>query len=256
MTVRALMVILGMVCSSGAIAEEIIIELTDNLIEVDADFSGAQIVLFGVVEGTSNADITANHGITDIVSVIRGPEQSFTLRQITKEGLFWIPGEAVRIENAPGLYLTSSTRPLSDFTSPELRKKFNFGTDSINAHAASSATAAAIAIPNATANFIEAEKKTGRYQDTNASIKFRKNTLFSIDIDLPPTTPVGDYSVEVYLIRAGDVISADSAALSVQKVGLERRIYELAHNQPLGYGIICVAMSLFAGWLGSIAIRK
>lgn len=256
MTVRALMVTLGMLCSSGAIAEEIVIGLTDNVIDVDADFSGAQIVLFGVVEGTSGADDATNGGATDIISVVRGPEQSFTLRQITKEGPFWIPGEAVRIENAPGLYLTNSTRPLSEFTSPELRKRFNFGTDSINAHAVSSTTAAAISIPNATSNFIEAEKKTGRYKDTSASINFKKNALFSIDIDLPPTTSVGDYSVEVYLIRAGKVISADNAALSVQKVGLERRVYELAHNQPLGYGIICVAMSLVAGWLGSIAIRK
>jgi len=110
--------------------------------------------------------------------------------------------------------------------------------------------------PHAAAGFVAAEMRSGRYRDVDASITFKKNALFSIGIDLPPTTPVGDYAVDVFLIRAGAVVSADTAALSVRKVGLERRIYELAHNRPLGYGVMCVAVSLFAGWLGAAAFRK
>ena len=75
-------------------------------------------------------------------------------------------------------------------------------------------------------------------------------------IALPPTTPVGDYRVDVYLFRDGELLSRDSAQLAVNKVGLERRIYELAQTRPIAYGITCVAVSLIAGWLAAAAFRK
>ena len=109
---------------------------------------------------------------------------------------------------------------------------------------------------DAYSNFVTSETKRGRYQDHFDAFTFKKDALFSFEIDLPPTTPVGDYAVEVFLIDQGGVVAADTAALSVRKVGLERQIYDLAHDRPLGYGIMCVALSLLAGWLAALAFRK
>ena len=234
-----------------ATAEEIAIGLTEDAVEVDADFSGAKIVLFGALTGVDSAEDAG-----DIVAVVRGPDLSFTLRPIEKNGLVWTAGEAVHIENAPGLYITSSTRPLENFTTPTLREELNLGAGSIDLSGKITMNTDAAHASHAEAGFVAAETRSGRYRDADASITFKKNSLFSIDIDLPPNTPVGDYAVDVFLIRNNTVVSADNAALSVRKVGLERRIYELAHNRPLGYGVMCVAVSLLAGWLAAAAFRK
>ena len=247
-----LLIFLGAIFfSSASLAEEIAIGLTEDTVEVGADFSGAKIVLFGALTGSDAVD-----DISDIVAVVRGPNLSFTLRPIEKNGFVWTAGEAIHIEDAPGLYLTTSTRPLEEFTTPALREEFKLGLDTIDLAGKTSMNAEPAHASHAAAGFIAAETRSGRYRDAGAAINFAKPPLFSIDIDLPPNTPVGDYAVEVFLIRDNAVVSADSAALSVRKVGLERRIYELAHNRPLGYGIICVAVSLLAGWLAAAAFRK
>jgi len=52
------------------------------------------------------------------------------------------------------------------------------------------------------------------------------------------------------------MIASDTTALAVNRVGLERRIFDFAHQRPVSYGIFCVALSLLAGWLASLAFRK
>ncbi|MEL7488824.1 MAG: TIGR02186 family protein [Pseudomonadota bacterium] len=234
-----------------ASADEVSIGLTTESIDVDADFSGAQIVLFGVI---ADADEAAPSG--DIIAVVRGPEMPFTVRRIEKTGFFWTAGETFSIDGAPGLYLTSASRPIEEFAPASLREELHLGADAIGVSKRIAGHADARDLEQAAAGFIDAERRSGRYRDAAGEVRFFENGLFSIDVDLPPNTPVGDYAVDVFLIRDGAVVAADTAAMSVRKVGLERRIYELAQTQPLGYGVVCVAMSLFAGWLGAAAFRK
>jgi len=101
-----------------------------------------------------------------------------------------------------------------------------------------------------------AEFKTrGLYEDRVGAVAFKKDALFSIQADLPANTPVGDYDVAVYLYQDGDLLGRDSARLLVDKVGLERRIYEIAHQRPVSYGFLCVALSLLAGWIAALVFR-
>ena len=113
--------------STARAAAEIAIGLTAETIEVDADFSGARLVLYGAVSGVQDA---ADAG--DIVAIIRGPALSFRLRPIVKKGLVWVPGESIDINDAPGLYITSSTRPLDDFSSKALQQQLKLGSATIN----------------------------------------------------------------------------------------------------------------------------
>lgn len=237
--------------SAPAAANDLTIGLTTNVVDVDANFSGAKIVLFGAVTGAASLEEEAG----DIVAVIKGPPLEFTIRPIEKTGLIWTAGAGTDISGAPGLYITSATRALDTFTTPELQRDLELGAASLDILGA----AAPIANPSvvdAIQEFIAAEKASGRYRDVDSGVSFTNETLFTIDVDLPPNTPVGDYSVEVFLIKNGVLMSADTAALSVRKVGVERQIYDLAHQRPLGYGVMCVAMSLLAGWFGAVAFRK
>ena len=51
------------------------------------------------------------------------------------------------------------------------------------------------------------------------------------------------------------MIDALSQNITVRKVGLERWIYNLAHDQPLAYGILSLAIAIAAGWLASAVFR-
>lgn len=232
-----------------AAAAKLSIGLTTSQVNVDADFSGAEIVLFGAID----EDLVP---MSDLVAIVKGPSISFVVRPIVKTGLIWAPGDAIDLVDAPGLYLTNATRPLESFTNPPVRQEAELDAASLNLAEKIADETASDEAKEIVEAFVRSESLAGRYQDNIGAVSFKDGGLFTIDIALPPNTPVGDYAVDVFLFRDGQIIAADTAALSVNKVGLERRIYNLAHERPLGYGVICVALSLFAGWLAAFAMRK
>ena len=43
--------------------------------------------------------------------------------------------------------------------------------------------------------------------------------------------------------------------IEVSKVGLERFLYNLAHDRPLIYGLLSLAIAIAAGWMASAVFR-
>jgi hypothetical protein len=68
--------------------------------------------------------------------------------------------------------------------------------------------------------------------------------------------PRGQYNAEVYLLRDGTVISAQSTPLFIDQTGLERRLFNFAHNSPLSYGLSTVLMAILLGWVSSLIFRR
>lgn len=240
---------------------EIAVGLTDEIVEVDAGFSGARLVLFGALAGADAADLLRPSPL-DIVAVVRGPATNFRIRPVERRGFIWIRGASARLEDAPAILLTSATRPLGEIAAPALRRSLALDAASLDLGQRLSASGEATRLligggaGRVVDAFLEAGRADGRYRETADAVTFRKGALFSIDVLLPPTTPVGDYAVDVFLFRDGAVVSHDQASLVVSKVGLERRIYDFAHNRPVSYGLGCVFLAVAAGWLASLAFRK
>lgn len=252
---------LALFAAASARAENIAIALTDDVVEVDAGFAGAEIVLFGALVGEAAQKAQAA-GELDVVAVLRGPPTTFRVRPMVKERLIWIAGPAVDIR-APGLFHAASTRPLADIADATTWRALRARADAVILEATAAPSG------DRSARYLEARgaaapaealladaSRNGRFRESDRAVAFRKNALFSVRLELPPATPVGDYEVEVFLMRGGEPISRDAAALSVRKVGIERDIYNLAHEKPVSYGIACVLVSLAAGWIAAAAFRK
>ena len=47
-----------------------------------------------------------------------------------------------------------------------------------------------------------------------------------------------------------------SASLRVEKAGLERFVYEFAHDWPWLYGLFCVVLAVLAGYAGYLAFNR
>ena len=237
-----------MAFGATARAAEIAIALTDDRVEVDANFAGADVTLFGAVTGVDD-----NADAFDIIAVVSGPKGDFHVRPLEQRGIIWLPGKPATIEQAPRFYLSSATRPINDIAPLPDQAQFELGVANI---AAIDLYADGDAEHPFYAAFLDNQEERGAYQDRVDGVAFLKGTLFTIKAALPANTPVGDYDVAVFLYRDGVQISRDATALRVNKVGLERRIYDLAHGRPVLYGLLCVAVSLLAGWIAGLAFRK
>mgnify|MGYP000979639442 CR=1 FL=1 len=77
-----------------------------------------------------------------------------------------------------------------------------------------------------------------------------------VNAAVPAGVARGQYKVEVYLFRDGEVQRAQSTPLFIDQTGLERRLYNFAHNQPFGYGLAAVAMAVIMGWISSLLFRR
>ncbi|NWG72135.1 MAG: TIGR02186 family protein [Parvularculaceae bacterium] len=243
-----------------AAANDVAIALTDDLIDIDAGFSGAKIVLFGVV--TSDEPGAFPQHEFDIAAIVRGPATTFRMRPFEQRRLIWTPGPALDIE-APGVTLTLSTRPLPEIADPPLLDSLMLITsaerlaDDVNPQSPRArARLAALGAPQVAAAFLAEARRRRLIVDSAGVVDFRKAGLFAIEVALPPTTPIGDYTAEVFLFRNRQLVSRDLASLSVRKVGIESAFYEFAHRRPLAYGVACVAFSVVAGLLAAAAFRR
>ena len=68
--------------------------------------------------------------------------------------------------------------------------------------------------------------------------------------------PTGIYKVEVFLLRKGAVVGAQTTPLVISKAGIGAEVFEFAHRNSALYGIMAIAIALAAGWLAGLVFRK
>ena len=93
------------------------------------------------------------------------------------------------------------------------------------------------------------------YQTNIGDVAFDEQTLFKTSIKLPANLTEGSYSARFLLTRGGEVLDEHVAEIAVQKVGLERFLYRLAHDKPVYYGLLSLAIAIFSGWAASAVFR-
>ena len=87
------------------------------------------------------------------------------------------------------------------------------------------------------------------------TVDMREETLFSTSVSLPANLTEGEYTLRIFLTREGAVVGDIDTSIIVEKVGIERWLYNLSRLNPLAYGLLAVAIALIAGWLASAAVR-
>tara|TARA_R110002072_G_scaffold26340_4_gene87313 strand:+ start:426 stop:1229 length:804 start_codon:yes stop_codon:yes gene_type:complete len=236
---------------------EIMAALTQETVEIRSDFSGANFILYGAARGVEPGD--------DIVVVVRGPARD--LRVMRKERVFgiWINRAPVRFEDVPGYYAVASTRPLSEVGSFSALRRAGIGLEHLRLSAPDTERQETRFGVEVTVSDIGGEvvdyraaigrvrKLEGLFTETSEGVEILDGGLFRANIALPPRTPVGDYTADVYLFRDGRPVASRSASLDVRKAGLERLIYNFAYENSILYGLTAVALALLFGW-GAAAI--
>lgn len=235
----------------AAKGEDLVAGLSTDLIQITSDFTGAEFVVFGAIEGADNdgPDI-----MRDIMVVIRGPDVDVTVRRKDRFLGLWINREQVSFAAMPGYYFTASSRPLNQMASPTTLARFQFGSANIPAVPRARATPQELAAFKAAA--VRSLARERLYGDAPGGVEFLSRTLFRARIPVPATTPPGQYRAEVYLFRNGDVVSAQSTPLFIDKSGIERQIYNFAYEASFSYGLIAVTMAFAAGWIGYLVFRQ
>jgi uncharacterized protein (TIGR02186 family) len=87
-------------------------------------------------------------------------------------------------------------------------------------------------------------------------VTFISPAAFRVEIPLPQSVLVGNYSVDLKLFSNGAVIAQNESTFNVEKVGVEKLVVKASVDHSFIYGLATTAMALLTGWLASIAFRR
>ena len=227
-------------------AEDLVSGISQDVIRITSNYTGTSIVVFGAIERPLGADGR------DIVVVVRGPDTSMTVRRREHIAGVWVNSDAARLIGMPAYYYMASTRPLKEIATPASLTNYGIGVKHLVPQRIVSHHDPQL-FQDAALRHLE---RQNLYSEAPGSIDFLSESLFRTRVPVPAGVARGQYNVEVYLFRGGQVVSAQSTPLFVDQTGLERRLFNFANNDPITYGLAAVAMAMLLGWISSVLFRR
>lgn len=241
---RRLALALALWFAMPAQAEEIVMSLSQDEVAITTAFDGSDILIFGAVKRDGAAPDTAP---LQVVVTVSGPRQPVIVRNKERRFGIWVNTSSVEVDAAPSFYAVASSGPLAEVLSETENLRHSVTVP----RAIRSVGAEVDNTADFTAALIRIRAGDDLYQLREQTVEFDAETLFSTSIRLPANLVEGDYPTRIFLTRDGAVVDRYDTVIAVQKVGLERWLFNLSRNQPIAYGILSLLLAVAAGWAAS-----
>jgi uncharacterized protein (TIGR02186 family) len=238
----------------GDVLNDLPAAVAEEQITVSSDYRGSYVSVFGV-----NPD---RRGRGDIVVVVRGPNESAVVMRKRQVFGLYINGDPVEFTQAPSFFAVLSNRPLRQIANAQSIWEYQLDP------AASAQLASAVPAggdPSAYRRaLVRLRASQGLYQsysgrprpEERGGLTMYQGGLFRAVVRLPANAPIAQYNADTYLFRDGRLISSQRIPITISRVGIERRIHDLATTASWLYGIVTVLLALFAGWVAATIFRR
>ncbi|MQT14365.1 hypothetical protein F0357_17265 [Rhizobiales bacterium Sp-1] len=234
----------------AAWAETVVASVSSPKIKIQSNFSGADIVVFGVISAEGGG---LDHGPPyDVVVVVRGPPEHVAARRKERVAGLWIGGASREYPLVPSFYALDSNRPLADAAAPATLDAYGIGAARASFGAAT-ATGDDGGFRDA---LIRLREHDGLFAERSGSVVMLTPTFFRATVPLPKKVPNGDYRVEVFVFSDRVLAARTLLDLTVRKEGFEAAVHDFAVGRPFLYGLAVVAMAVGIGWIGGVVFRR
>jgi len=247
---RALLLALALSIGPALAEESLVTGLSRDDVQITADFTGSDILVYGAVKRDSPAPQSLP---MDLIVTLEGPSSPVTVRRKERTFGIWVNRAAVDLAELPSYFAIASSGALDNILSPDDDLKHQISL------------ARRLAVTKVTAEsmdsweFLRATQRIGiakgNFVTQQSGVKLAEDTLFRADFALPANLTEGDFTVRMFLLRGGRVIDTKEQSIEVRKTGIERQLTNMAHHQPLLYGILSLLLAAVAGWGASEIFR-
>ena len=229
---------------AAAAAEELVADLSDHLVEITMGFEGAELLLFGAVEGEG-----------DVVVLVHGPTEDLTVRRKDRIGPIWMNRAEMSFAGIPAFYRVMATQLPGGWLPEAVRERHQIGIDHLRLAPRDGEAAAAETRVFHDA-LIRRKQAAGHYGTEVGVVRMLSQRLFRTDVSFPTNVPVGNYTVEVFLIQDGRVVSAQTTPLYISKTGVLAEIFFFAQDYAAIYGVLAIIFAVLAGLGANAVFRK
>ena len=234
-------------------AEQLVSQVSSEEVAITSSFAGQTLTIFGSIEPEAGSEQKFVEGPYHVVITVTGPLQKRVARKMTNQFGIWINTQQAVFEEFPSFYQVLSDSKLDTITNPVTLAEDSIPLDSIGI--------GKTAAPYPQSELFRGElvklmQRKGQFKLNEQGVIFRSDTFYFAQVALPSDAPVGSYIAHTYLFKGGAVVAEKSNGFSVRKIGFERFLGLASHQQPLLYGLVCVMLALFTGWLGGVVFRR
>lgn len=233
-----------------ASAEEVVLGLSRDEVAISTTFDGDEILIFGAVR----REVPVPEGPPlEVVVTVSGPSEPVMVRRKERVAGIWVNTAAVEVDLAPSYYAVATTGPLDDVLREveDLRHQVSIPR-AIRSVGAPMDIRDSEAFTDA---LIRIREEQGLYRVAEGAVDLSEDTLFRAAVQLPANLVEGSYAARIFLTRDGRVLDVYETTITVNKVGLERWLFELAQGRPLAYGVLSLVIAVAAGWGASAGFR-
>lgn len=227
----------------------LVAELSQSTVEITTGFTGTELLVFGATDRLIGPQPGAGHGDDVLIVAQNEPQPMVVRRKINVLG-FWINGPSARFRSVPGVYLLAGTRPLNEMLSAEERATKRIGLANLPLQSTG------VQDPSYREALLKLKQDAHLWMEADTPLQIAGARLFSARLPLPATVQTGDYRVEVMLVREGRILARQELNFRVERVGTAASISDVARQEPLIYGVLCILLAAFAGWMGSVLFRR
>ena len=243
--VVALIAALALPGQAARAQQPVVADLSTHLVAITTGFAGTDVLMFGATDGPG-----------DVVMVLRGPTREENVRRKGREFMgLWVNKDEVTFSGVPSFYYVAASAPIDEIVTEQARQRHAIGADYLD-YALKDTNAPEGDLAQFKKALVRRKIDQGLYAAETGAVSMLGNRLFRAELNFPANVPTGVYSVEVYLVRDGDVVAAEITPLTISKVGVGAEVYDFAYDYAAIYGIIAIIVAIFAGWLAGVAFRK
>lgn len=224
-------------------ARPMITDLSERKIDIDAQFTGKELLLYGARVEAGN-----------IVVVIRGPETNYIVRKKENVAGMWINTTNVKFYKVPQFYRVVSSAPLKEIEARQIIAASGIGENTIKYRSKTSTSK--LDIKPFEKAMLQRLMADNLLNFEVIPLPFLEGTLFRTRIDFPEKIPEGTYTAEIYSFNDGQLQGMQSIPISVNKVGAEAFLNSSAHNYPFLYGLFAVGLAIVMGLLAGRLFKK
>lgn len=252
-----LMLSISIVCAYllPAKSESLQMGISVDQVPVDSGFDGAQLVIFGSIETKHQAALF--RGEYDVVVRVEGAPEDVVIRKKDRIGGIWINNQAEVYEAVPSFYAILSARPLNLISNSIELAPNSLGINNLGKNVPVKGQKTLIMDPGEFSDaLLRLRIEQDLFSEVPGTLKQLSPSLFRATLSIPANVPIGEHKVTAFLFRNGEILNTNESSFKIEKVGFERWIYDLAHEQGLLYGIMAVLMAIFTGWAANAIFRK
>jgi uncharacterized protein (TIGR02186 family) len=233
--------------------ETIQIGLSTNRVTITADFSGADLTIFGALDNIDH--MVQRQGRYDVIVVLEGPARPVVVRRKSRFLGVWMNTASRTFVNVPLSYSLATTRAPQDITTPDTYRQLALGADNIFLRPMD-ADLAGDELTEFAAALRDRKRASGLFAERYGGVQFLSQNLFRASLAMAPNVPVGTHRARAFLFRSGVFIDETSTSLTIVKAGFEQRVARASQENGLLYGLFAVFLAVVTGWLGRMIFRK